>query len=183
MFLYLTPPPPGFPAPRPAAPGFPQLGAAAGSTARPYEVALECGGFKFYSGEAACTTSSSEVADLRRLLEENGGALGHRYTTDSLKQIKTKIVNLTQHMLKRTDININSPAMRFCKSEMEAKRNKTAEEPMKENAGARKRVALEEEDRVKMDRWMTKPVDKVRIHLIIHSPYYPLTMLAIHHVL
>ena len=115
--------------------------------------------------------------------QENGGALGHRYTTDSLKQIKTKIVNLTQHMLKRTDININSPAMRFCKSEMEAKRNKTAEEPMKENAGARKRVALEEEDRVKMDRWMTKPVDKVRIHLIIHSPYYPLTMLAIHHVL
>ena len=100
--------------------------------------------------------------------QENGGALGHRYTADSLKQIKTKIVNLTQFMLKRTDINLNSPAMRFSKSEMEAKRNKTAEEPMKQNAGARKRVALEEEDRVKMDRWMTKPVDKVRIHHVIH---------------
>ena len=94
---------------------------------------------------------------------ENGGSLGgHRYTTDSLKQIKTKIVNLTQLMMKRTDININSPAMRFSRSMMEMKRNKTAEEPLKQNAGARKRVALEEEDRVKMDKWMTKPVHKVR---------------------
>ena len=65
---------------------------------------------------------------------------------DSLKQIKTKIVNLTQLMMKRTDININSPAMQFSKSMMEMKRNKTAEEPLKQNAGARKRVALEEED-------------------------------------
>ena len=36
------------------------------------------------------------------------------------------------------------------------KRNKTAEEPKKQNAGARKRVALEEENRVKLDMWMTK---------------------------
>jgi hypothetical protein len=44
---------------------------------------------------------------------------------------------------------------------MEMKRNKTAKEPKKQNAGARKRVALEEEDRVKLDRWMTKPEHKV----------------------
>ena len=41
------------------------------------------------------------------------------------------------------------------------KRNKTAEEPKKQNAGARKRVTLEEEDRVKLDRWMTEPEHKV----------------------
>ena len=44
---------------------------------------------------------------------------------------------------------------------MELKRNKTAEEPKKQNAGARKRVALEEEDRVKLERFMTKPEHKV----------------------
>ena len=119
---------------------------------------------------------------------ENGGSLGgHRYTTDSLKQIKTKIVNLTQLMMKRTDININSPAMRFSKSMMEMKRNKTAEEPLKQNAGARKRVALEEEDRVKMDRWMTKPVHKVRTVFLKHPhvvyvPCHPFTMSPVHHV-
>ena len=119
---------------------------------------------------------------------ENGGSLGgHRYTTDSLKQIKTKIVNLTQLMMKRTDININSPAMRFSRSMMEMKRNKTAEEPLKQNAGARKRVALEEEDRVKMDKWMTKPVHKVRTVFPKHPhvvclPCHPFTMPSVHHV-
>ena len=44
---------------------------------------------------------------------------------------------------------------------MEVKRNKTAEEPKKQNAGARKRVALEEEDKVKLDRWMTKSKHRV----------------------
>ena len=60
-----------------------------------------------------------------------------------------------------------------------------------QNAGARKRVALEEEDRVKLDRWMTKPVHKVRtmfpnipilsIHHVIHLQCHPFTMSFIHH--
>ena len=89
---------------------------------------------------------------------------------DSLKQIKTKI----QLMMKGTNIKINSPAMWFSNTMMEMKRNKTAEEPKKQNVSAIKRVALEEEDRVKMDRWMTEPVHKVRTmfpkqhHLCIH---------------
>ena len=51
---------------------------------------------------------------------------------------------------------------RFSKTMMEMKRNKTAVEPKKQDAGARNRVTLEEEDRVKFDRWMTKPKHKVR---------------------
>ena len=119
---------------------------------------------------------------------ENGGSLGgHRFTTDSLKQIKTKIVNITQNMMKRTDININSPTMRFSKSMMVMKHNKTAVEPLKQKAGARKRVALEEDDRVKMDRWMTKPVHKVRTVFpkhphVVYLPCHPFTMSSVHHV-
>ena len=68
-------------------------------------------------------------------------------------------------MMKGTNIKINSPAM---------KRNKTAEEPKKQNAGARMRVALEEDDRVKIDRWMTETTHKVRtmssVHHVINSP-------------
>ena len=67
---------------------------------------------------------------------------------DSLKQIKTKI----QLMMKRTDSKINSPAMRCSKTMKKMKHNKTAKEPKKQNAGAWKRVALEEEDRVTLDR-------------------------------
>ena len=98
---------------------------------------------------------------------------------DSLKQIKTKI----QVMMKRTNIKINSPTMRFSKTMMEMKRNKTAEEPKKQNAGARKRVK-----RVKMDRWMTEPVHKVRnitmlsIYSFINLPCHQFTIMvhAIH---
>ena len=116
---------------------------------------------------------------------------------DSLKQVKTKI----QLMMTGTNIKINSPAM---------KRNKTAEEPKKQNDGARMRVALEEDDRVKIDRWMTEPIHKVRtmfakhsiclftmssIYSFIRSPchqftmmvhaihYHPLTMPSIHIVI
>ena len=49
----------------------------------------------------------------------------------------------------------------------------------------------EEEDRVKLDRWMTKPVHKVRtmfpnipilsIHHVIHLQCHPFTMSFIHH--
>ena len=57
-----------------------------------------------------------------------------------------------------------------------------------QNAGARKRVALEEEDRVKLDRWMTKPVHKVRTMFpkhphIANSPCHPFTMSSFHHVI
>ena len=61
------------------------------------------------------------------------------------------------------------------------KRNKTAKEPKKQNAGARKRVALEEEDRVKLDRWMTKPEHKVWTMFtkhphVVYSPCHPFTV-------
>ena len=104
---------------------------------------------------------------------------------DSLKQINTKI----QLMMKGTNIKINCPAMWFSKKIMEMKRKKTAEEPKKQNAGAKKRVALEEEDRVKMDRWMTEPVHKVRtmfpkqhhlsIHHVIHLQCHRFTLSSI----
>ena len=77
------------------------------------------------------------------------------------------------------------------------KRNKTAEEQKKQNAGDKKRVALKEEDRVKLDRWRTEPVHKVRtifpkhpnvvnlsfsIYSVIGSPCHQLTIMvhAIH---
>ena len=53
---------------------------------------------------------------------------------DSLREIKTKI----QLMMKRTNIKINSPAMRFSKTMREMKGNKTDEEPKKQNSGASK---------------------------------------------
>ena len=67
---------------------------------------------------------------------------------DSLKTIKTKI-NL---MMKLTNIQINSLASVF--------QDNNGNEVL--NAGARNRVALEEEDSVKLDRWMTEPVQKVK---------------------
>ena len=45
---------------------------------------------------------------------------------------------------------------------VEMKCNKTAKEPKKLNACARKRVTLDEEDMVKLDQWMTEPVHQVR---------------------
>ena len=102
----------------------------------------------------------------------------------SFKQIKTKI----QLMMKRTDIKIHSPAMQFSKTMVEMKRNKNIEELKKQNAGARKRVALEEEDRVKLDRWMTELIHKVRTMFpkhphVVYSPCHPLTVSSVHHVI
>ena len=71
----------------------------------------------------------------------------------------------------------------FSKTIMEMKRNKTAEEPKKQNAGARNRVALEEEDRVKLDRWMTEPVHKVRPVFPKTSPCCLFTMFSIYSLL
>ena len=81
---------------------------------------------------------------------------------------RTKI----QLMMKSTNIKINSPVMRFSKTMMEMKRKKTAEEPKKQDAGARKRVALEEEDRVKLYRctMFTKHPH------VVYSPYHPFTV-------
>ena len=67
--------------------------------------------------------------------------------------------------------------MRFSKTMMEMKRKKTAKEPKKQNAGARKRVALGEENRVKLDMWMTESVPKVRTMFSKHP------QVAIHHVI
>ena len=44
--------------------------------------------------------------------------------------------------------------------------------PKKQNAGARKRVALEEEDRVKLHRWMTKPKHKVWTMFTKHTHFF-----------
>ena len=99
--------------------------------------------------------------------KEGGGSMGGtRFTTDSLKILKAKLVNLLLHMLKSPDIDVNSSAMRFSKSMYEMKRNKTASEPMVGNAGDRKRVAVGKEDREKLDTWLTKPPEKVWLLLI-----------------
>ena len=102
---------------------------------------------------------------------------------NSLKQIKTK----KKLMMKCTNIKINCPAMRFSKKMMEMKRNKTAKKPKKQNAGARKRVALVEEDSVKLDRWRTEPVHKRTMFTkhphVVYSPCHPFTVSLVNHVI
>ena len=94
--------------------------------------------------------------------QEGGGSLGGtRYTTRTLKQIKTKMQNLLKHLLKRSDIDINSPSFCFTQNMYAMKRNKTAEEPMEGLEGDRERKAFEEEDKVKLDLWRTLPLDQV----------------------
>ena len=91
---------------------------------------------------------------------QEGGSLlgGTRYQSDSLKQMKTKLHNLIAEVLKRPDVDLNSPAMVFSNNMYIAKRNRTAAEPMEGNAGDRKRKALEVADREKMDAWMLSKV-------------------------
>ena len=43
------------------------------------------------------------------------------------------------------------------------KRNLTASEPMEGNAGDRKRFAFTDEDKAKLDLWVTSPLDEVCI--------------------
>ena len=87
--------------------------------------------------------------------QEGGSSLGEtRYQSDSLKQLKTKFHNLICHVLKRPDVDLNSPAMTFSNNQYIAKRNMTAAEPMLGNAGDRKRKAIEVADQDKMDSWM-----------------------------
>ena len=94
--------------------------------------------------------------------KEGGGSLGGtRYTTDTLKQIKTKIQNVITHMMKRRDVDLSSNSLTFANNMYNAKRNSTGVEPMSGNAGDRKRRALSKEDREKMDGWMTSDLDEV----------------------
>ena len=94
--------------------------------------------------------------------QEGGGSLGvTRYTSDSLKQIKTKFQNLLVHMLKRKDINLSHTSMTFSNNMYLSKRNLTALEPMEGNAGDRKRVAIDQPDRDKMDQWMSPDLEQV----------------------
>ena len=94
--------------------------------------------------------------------KEGGGSLGgSRYTTETLKQIKTKIQNVLTHMMKRTDVDLSSNSMTFANNMYNAKRNSTGVEPMRGNAGDRRRKALSKEDREKMDGWMTSDLDEV----------------------
>ena len=75
--------------------------------------------------------------------QEGGSSLGKtRFTVETLKQIRTKIQNVINHMLKRKDVNLSSQAMTFSNNMYISKRNSTAVEPMVGNAGDRKRVAL-----------------------------------------
>ena len=120
-----------------------------------------------------CSAEANQQGAVQRL----GLPSGYSKT----QSCRTKI----QLMMKR--IKINSPAMWLSKTMMEMKRNKTAEEPKKQNAGARKRVTLKEEDRVKMDRWMTKPGHKgwtmfTKHPHVVHSPCHPCTVSLVHHV-
>ena len=94
--------------------------------------------------------------------QEGGGSLGGtRYTSDSLKQFKTKFQNLFVHMLKRKDINLSHTSLTFSNNMYLSKRNLTALEPMEGNAGDRKRVALDQSDRDKMDQWMSQDLAEV----------------------
>ena len=94
--------------------------------------------------------------------QEGGSSLGGtRYTTKTLKQIKTKMQNLLKHLLKRTDLDINSPSFCFTQNMYSMKRNRTAEEPMEGLEGDRERKAFEEEDKAKLDLWRTLPLDQV----------------------
>ena len=94
--------------------------------------------------------------------KEGGGSLGGtRFTTDSLKQFKTKIQNLIIHILKRRDVDLTSISMTFANNMYNAKRNSTGIEPMSGNAGDRKRTALSREDSAKMDDWMLSDLDQV----------------------
>ena len=96
--------------------------------------------------------------------QEGGSSLGiTRYQSDSLKQMKTKLHNLICDVLKRPDVDLNSPAMTFSNNQYIAKRNRTAAEPMERMAGDRKRRAIEVEDRQKMDAWMVEDLDKVLV--------------------
>ena len=94
--------------------------------------------------------------------QEGGCSLGKsRYTSDSLKQIKTKFQNVLVHVLKREDVNLSNVCMTFSSNMYTSKRNFTAMEPMEGNAGDRRREALTTEDRAKMDQWMTQHLDQV----------------------
>ena len=110
--------------------------------------------------------------------QEGGNSLqGTRYTTRTLKQIKTKIQNMLKHFLKRTDIDINSPSFAFTQNMYSMKRNKTAEEPMEGLQGDRERKAFEEEDKIKLDMWRTEPLDQVctTAHYTVHCTLYTVT--------
>ena len=100
--------------------------------------------------------------------KEGGGSLGGtRYTTDSLKQIKTKIQNVITNMMKRKDVDLTSISMTFSNNMYNAKRNSTGIEPMSGNAGDRKRTALSREDSVKMDDWMLSDLNQVVAEICI----------------
>ena len=89
--------------------------------------------------------------------KENGTSLGGtRYTVLSLKNIKTKMQNLLNDMLKRRDIDLNSPAMKISTNFYYAKRNMTAEEPMVGVEGDRERKAMSDADKEKLDNWIVQ---------------------------
>ena len=89
--------------------------------------------------------------------EEGGTSLGGtRYTVRSLKNIKTKLQNILHGMLKRKDIDLNSPSMTFATNNYYAKRNRTAEEPMAGVEGDRERQAIPEDDKEKLDTWVVQ---------------------------
>ena len=92
--------------------------------------------------------------------EESGSLGGTRFTTDTLKQIKTKIQNVIIIILKRRDVNLISIGMTFANM-YNAKRNSTSIKSMSGNAGDRKRAALSREDSAKMDDWMLSDHDQV----------------------
>ena len=86
---------------------------------------------------------------------------------------------LGRHILDPQEVQCRGKITRSCAE--------TAKEPKKQNACTRKRVALEEEDRLKLDRCMTEPVHKVRTMFpkhphVVYLPCHPFTIMvhAIH---
>ena len=119
--------------------------------------------------------------------QEGGSSLGGtRYTTKTLKQIKTKMQNMLKHLLKRSDLDINSPTFCFTQNMYSMKRNRTAEEPMEGLEGDRERKAFEEEDKAKLDLWRTLPLDQVtqwiqcNVHCTLYIVQDPCTLYSVH---
>ena len=114
--------------------------------------------------------------------QEGGSSLGGtRFTSESLKQLRTKLHNLISEVLKRPDVDLNSPGMAFSNNQYIAKRNRTAAEPMEGNAGDRKRVAIGVADREKMDAWLQSDLNEVLVvshRIIVNGMFIALSCLV-----
>ena len=93
--------------------------------------------------------------------QQGSNALGKRYCPRTLKNMKTKIQNLLEHLLKRKDLNLSGAEARFTKSMYEAKQNLTAKRaggPGEGVQGDRERKAFTTDDQKRIDAWIMSEV-------------------------